>query len=105
MKQAAGRSHDSSTLMREIPRRVRFDLLGVALFVVFLPVANYTIFRLPFRFPPKTRLVSASYIFGFNNAVSVACIVLLLGAAALVCLWRRRREAIHVAPAISFATD
>ena len=34
-------------------------------------VTYYALFRLPFRFPPRQRLMSASYAFGFNNSVAI----------------------------------
>ena len=48
-------------------------------------VAYVAIFWLPFQFPPKQLLVSASYAFGFNNSVAIVATALLLG---LVTAWR-----------------
>jgi hypothetical protein len=39
----------------------------------------FAVFRLPFWFPPQVRLMSASYTFGFNNAVAIMALVALLG--------------------------
>jgi hypothetical protein len=95
----------SSTLTQSAPgRRSEFSTFKWLFIAAFIAVAYYAIFRLPFHFPPKTRMVSASYIFGFNNAVSVASIVLLLGAAALVRLWRRRNTR-GESPALAFTND
>lgn len=49
--------------------------------VCFALVTAYLVFVLPYSFPPHTRLVSASYVFGFNNRVAVfslAAVTLLL---------------------------
>src|SRR4029453_13269898 len=63
---------------------------AVALFlVVFIPVAAYVVFRLPFRFPPEGMMVSPSLVFGFNNAVAIAGVVILLAVSTLFQLWGR----------------
>src|SRR6266581_8779543 len=50
----------------------------------------YALFRLPFWFPPRQRLTSASYAFGFNNGVAILAMAVLLGAVTLLYLmWRR----------------
>jgi len=50
----------------------------------------YALFRLPFWFPPRQRLMSASYTFGFNNGVAILAMAVLLGAVAfLYLMWRR----------------
>jgi hypothetical protein len=49
----------------------------------------YALFRLPFRFPPRTRLWSASYAFGYNNGVAILSMAILLGGVALFYIWRR----------------
>jgi hypothetical protein len=51
-------------------------------------VGSFAVFRLPFRFPPRQKLVSYSYAFGFNNGVAVLAIAGLLGLVALWWLWR-----------------
>jgi hypothetical protein len=48
----------------------------------------YALFRLPFWFPPRQRLTSASYAFGFNNGVAILAVAVLLGAVTLLCLAR-----------------
>ena len=48
----------------------------------------YALFRLPFWFPPRQRLTSASYAFGFNNGVAILATAVLLGAVTLLCLAR-----------------
>ena len=59
--------------------------------VVLAALAYYALFRLPFRFPPRQRLVSPSYAFGFNNSVAILAMAGLLGLVALLYLLRRRR--------------
>ena len=53
----------------------RFSLVRVARnglwAVVLAALVYYALFRLPFRFPPRQRLVSPSYAFGFNNSVAI----------------------------------
>ena len=58
--------------------------------VAFAAIVYFAVFRLPFRFPPSRRMVSPSYVFGFNNAVAILAMAVLLGAAILYCLWRGR---------------
>jgi hypothetical protein len=54
-----------------------------------LAAATYAgLFRLPFLVPPRRLLVSASYVFGFNNAIAVASMAMLLGMAAMYSLTR-----------------
>lgn len=63
---------------------------AVALFLVaFIPIAAYVVFRLPFRFPPEAMIVSPSLVFGFNNAVAIAGVVILLAVLTVFQLWRR----------------
>lgn len=63
---------------------------AVALFLaVFIPIAAYVVFRLPFRFPPEGMIVSPSLVFGFNNAVAIAGVVILLVVLTVFQLWRR----------------
>src|SRR5262249_4759167 len=59
--------------------------------LILAAVAYYALFRLPFRFPPHERLMSASYTFGFNNSVAVFALVALLGVVTLVRLLRYRK--------------
>ena len=66
-------------------RSLRSVLFGLALSVV----AYYALFRLPFWFPPRQRLVSASYAFGFNNSVAILALAALLGAVSLLYFLRR----------------
>src|SRR6266851_1509933 len=79
------------------PRR-RVDGLAVVFMVVFLPLASYAVFRLPFRFPPAGKIVSPSLVFGFNNAVAITCVVILIGFVTLFQLWRRSRAPGHPVP-------
>jgi hypothetical protein len=50
----------------------------------------FALFRFPFWFPPRQRLWSLSYIFGFNNGVAILAMTALLGAVALLYVLRRR---------------
>ncbi len=73
-------------------RRTHF-ITGVknGLWIVLLAgVAYYTMFRLPFRFPPRQRLWSASYAFGFNNRVAILALAGLLGGIVVFHLARAR---------------
>jgi hypothetical protein len=63
--------------------------LGVT---VIAATAYFALFRLPFWFPPRQRLWSASYAFGFNNSVAILAMAGLLGGVTLFYLLRRRRE-------------
>jgi uncharacterized membrane protein YecN with MAPEG domain len=79
------------------PRR-RVDRATVLFTVLFIPIAWYAVFRLPFRFPPVGKIVSPSLVFGFNNAVAIACVVILIGFVTLFQLWRRSRAPGHPVP-------
>src|SRR2546428_7919804 len=81
----AGRSHPVATSIA--PRGLARNALSV---IVFALVAYYALFRLPFRFPPRVRLMSASYAFGFNNSVAIVAMAGLLGAVPLFFLFPRR---------------
>ena len=54
--------------------------------------AYFALFRLPFWFPPRQRLWSASYAFGFNNSVAMLAMAGLLGGVTLLYRLRRRRQ-------------
>jgi hypothetical protein len=58
--------------------------------VILALVVYYALFRLPFRFPPHVRLMSASYTFGFNNSVAVFALAALLGVVTLLQVLRRQ---------------
>jgi hypothetical protein len=62
---------------------------AISIFVLGL-LAYYAIFRLPFRFPPRQQLWSASYAFGFNNGIAVVCLAGLLGLVGMVYSARNR---------------
>jgi hypothetical protein len=49
----------------------------------------FTTFQLPFHFPPGKLVRSSSYVFGFNNALAIVSLAVLLAVAALYCLVRR----------------
>ena len=51
----------------------------ISLAGMFAASVYYAMFRLPFRFPPRQRLWSTSYAFGFNNTVAVLALAVLLG--------------------------
>jgi hypothetical protein len=79
---------------------------AVALFlVVFIPIAAYVVFRLPFRFPPEGMIVSPSLVFGFNNAVAIAGVVILLAVLTVFQLWRRSDAPGRPVPARWFYED
>src|SRR5947208_1295363 len=60
-------------------------------------LSYFALFRLPFYFPPRQRLMSASYAFGFNNTVAILAMAALLGVVTLLYLFRfRRRETIEL---------
>jgi hypothetical protein len=73
---------------------------GISL-VLFTLLTYYAVFRLPFRWPPKLRLWSASYAFGFNNTVAILGLVALLGIVALFYAVRHKR---HI-PILDFPSD
>ena len=54
-------------------------------------LAYYALFQLPFWFPPRLRLWSASYAFGFNNGVAILAMAGLLAAVALLYVVQRHR--------------
>src|SRR5215831_2767533 len=62
---------------------------GVQLSVLAL-VTYYLLFRLPFQFPPRLRLMSPSYAFGFNNSVAILAMAGLLAGLTLHSLLRKR---------------
>ena len=65
---------------------------------IFILLAWYAVFRLPFRFPPSGPLVSPSLVFGFNNALAIAGVLALIGAVTGFRLWRRFRSPDRSAP-------
>ena len=67
----------------------RVDRTVAVFLAAFIPVAAYVVFRLPFRFPPEGMIVSPSLVFGFNNAVAIAGVVILLALVTVFQLWRR----------------
>src|SRR5881398_2729935 len=78
-------------------------ILRMVMFALpFALVAYYVLFRLPFLFPPRQRLSSASYAFGFNNSVAILALAGLLGAVTLLYLLRRGEPAV---PPIAFPRD
>jgi hypothetical protein len=71
--------------------RLSQQVVSVAFFTL---LTYYALFRLPFRWPPRLRLWSASYAFGFNNTAAILGLATLLGIAALFCAVRRTRHAL-----------
>src|SRR5215203_5196266 len=55
--------------------------------VCFSLITFYALFKLPFLLPPRKRLWSASYAFGFNNGIAVISFAALLGLATCVLIW------------------
>jgi hypothetical protein len=51
---------------------------------ILAALAYFALFELPFWFPPRLRLWSASYAFGFNNGVATLAMAGLLAAVALL---------------------
>src|SRR5262245_3994042 len=80
-----------------VPRLRRDRLLKAAQkgggLVILALLAYYALFRLPFRFPPGERLMSASYAFGFNNGVAILALAGLLVLTTLLHLLRGRFSA------------
>lgn len=57
--------------------------------IFFAALVWYAVFQLPFHFPPKERLWSASYAFGFNNSVAILALFVLL---MIACFYFARRS-------------
>ena len=77
-------------------------LKGLSL-LVLVGLVYYAMFQLPFWFPPRLRLWSASYAFGFNNGVAILAMAGLLSAVAAL-LWIRQRNR-ECEPPIEFLFD
>jgi len=56
---------------------------------IFALLVYHALFQLPFYFPPRERLMSASYTYGFNNSVAIVMTAGLLGGVTLLYLLRR----------------
>lgn len=56
--------------------------------VLFAAACYYALFVLPYRFPPRELLWSASYAFGYNNRLAIVGFAGILGLAALWLRWR-----------------
>src|SRR4030095_3089496 len=70
---------NATAVSAAVPISLRMWLFGTG----YAIVGYFALFWLPFYFPPRQRLVSASYAFGFNNGVAMLAMVVLLGAATL----------------------
>jgi len=81
--------------------RDRLDRATILFAFVFMFASYYMIFRLPFRFPPAKKIVSPSLVFGFNNSVAIASVVMLIGVATLFQLCRRQRS-LHRDPSVKW---
>ena len=92
-------SNDMTELTTPVPLISQRRLPAVAAkwlsLAAFALLVYYALFQLPFFFPPRQRLMSASYTYGFNNSVAIVATVLLLG---VVTLWYvlRRGKAIQL---------
>lgn len=62
----------------------------------------YALFQLPFYFPPRERLMSASYTYGFNNSIAILLTAGLLGG---IALWYRLRRPDRIEVPIAFAAN
>ncbi len=72
-----------------IPRKALAEVrTGLSLLILTLLV-YYALFRFPFWFPPRQRLWSLSYNFGFNNGVAIVGMLVLLGTVTPYLLRRR----------------
>jgi hypothetical protein len=87
----------------ERAKRPRPDLATLLFVAIFVPLAGYLVFRLPFRFPPTGMMASPSLVFGFNNAVAFVAVVTLVGVVAVLRLWRQSRSSTPPAPWFSSA--
>ena len=86
---SAGVSHAPAVRRSFVFFHVTSGPWNVLLVLVFGLLTYYLLFRLPFLFPPRQQLVSASYAFGFNNAVAILAMAGLLGLVTLLKLiWR-----------------
>jgi hypothetical protein len=85
-------STEATEISRVVSLLTRVTSLKVAqnggVLAILSLLAYYALFRLPFRFPPGERLMSASYAFGFNNAVAIIALAGLLVLVTLVYLLR-----------------
>jgi hypothetical protein len=64
--------------------RVIAGFAKISMAAVFAILAYYGLFQLPFQFPPRQRLWSTSYAFGFNNTVAILVLAVLLGMVAVL---------------------
>jgi hypothetical protein len=96
---------EASAKLTKAPQLRRGRLLRAAQngggLVMFVLLAYYALFRLPLRFPPRERLMSASYAFGFNNGVAI---VVLAGLVALVTLLHLLRGRLSAALPITVSS-
>jgi hypothetical protein len=83
----------ASILRPTLARAARNGLLVT----VIAATAYFALFRLPFWFPPRERLWSASYAFGFNNSVAILAMAGLLGGVTLLYLLGREPTNLPVA--------
>ena len=70
---------------------------------VVAALTYYALFQLPFWFPPRLRLWSASYAFGFNNGVAILAMAGLLAAVAALLYVQQRHRACE--PPMEFPLD
>jgi hypothetical protein len=85
--EASAKSTQAPRLGRD---RLRKAAQNGLLRVILVLLAYYALFRLPFRFPPRERMWSASYAFGFNNGVAIVALAGLLIVVTLLHIRRGR---------------
>lgn len=90
---SAGISHAPAVQPSAAFARLTCASWNVLSVFVFGLLTYYLLFRLPFLVPPRQQLVSASYAFGFNNAVAILAMASLLGLVTLLNLIRRGESA------------
>ena len=94
---------DPTSSVSHVPRQTFAGGALKSLWVAVLAaLAYYALFQLPFWFPPRLRLWSASYAFGFNNGVAILAMAGLLAAVALLYVVQRHRAC---EPQIEFPLD
>ena len=85
-----------------IPRKALAGARTDLSLLILTLLVYYALFRFPFWFPPRQRLWSLSYIFGFNNGVAILAMTVLLGVATLLYLLRRHESC---EPSIAFPCE
>ena len=95
---------DPPLSVSHVPRQTFAGGVVKGLSVAFVAaLAYYALFQLPFWFPPRLRLWSASYAFGFNNGVAILAMAGLLAAVAALLYVQQRHRACE--PPVEFLLD